>query len=208
MTLLGVLAAGLLFWVADQVIDPERSTAPTTWDYWGWLALCAAAGLVLALSQLLGGWTKWGWPRVSGSVFVLAFLPALVLGGWVLASYDLSQSWLQEHLADWNDDLGIDGLVQDLGGGYFNLAGIAVVIGLVLGFTLDTSGPRPRRGDVVVEEEPAPPPVAGGGFAPPTHEETVVRDERDTRVTPPETEPEAQTGIVRPDDAEPPRRVE
>ena len=31
--------------------------------------IVAGAGLTMALSQLFGGWTKWGWPRISAGVF-------------------------------------------------------------------------------------------------------------------------------------------
>jgi hypothetical protein len=41
----------------------------------------AAAGLIVALSQLVGGWTNWGGPHVSRNQFLLGFLPALIAGG-------------------------------------------------------------------------------------------------------------------------------
>ena len=43
---------------------------------------------MIALSQLLGGWTKWGWPQVSGKVFLVGFLPTLIAGGWILAAQE------------------------------------------------------------------------------------------------------------------------
>ncbi len=79
-TLIGVATAVVLVWLAAQMGDD--STA----DYWALYGLVAAAGLTMALSQLLGGWTKWGWPRLSGTVFLLGFLPALLVAGWVLAA--------------------------------------------------------------------------------------------------------------------------
>src|SRR5436853_7281190 len=75
MTLLGAAAAGFLLWLATQVNDNS------TGGYWIAIGILAAAGLTMALSQLLGGWTKWGWPRVTGTVFLLAFIPALVVAG-------------------------------------------------------------------------------------------------------------------------------
>ncbi len=80
-TLLGVAVAGLLIWIAHAVAGALDEA--TTGEYWVAMALIAGAGLALGLSQVLGGWTKWGWPRVSGSVFLLGFVPALVVGGWV-----------------------------------------------------------------------------------------------------------------------------
>jgi hypothetical protein len=135
-TLLGVASAVVLVWLASQVGDD--STA----DYWALYGLVAAAGLTMALSQLLGGWTKWGWPRVSGTVLLLGFIPALLVAGWVLGAGQPTENWLQQHVTDWSDDLGIDGVVRDL----LDLAGpLAFLAGLTFGFTFDTSGPRPAR---------------------------------------------------------------
>src|SRR5712691_13381247 len=71
-TLIGVAVAGFLIWLATQISDK------TTGGYWAEYGIIAGAGLVLALSQLLGGWTKFGLPRLSASVLLLAFIPALV----------------------------------------------------------------------------------------------------------------------------------
>ena len=103
VTLVGVASAVVLVWLAAQVGDD--STA----DYWALYGLVAAAGLVMALSQLLGGWTKWGWPRLSGSVFVLGFLPALVVAVWVLGAGQPGENWLQQHVVDWSETLGLGG---------------------------------------------------------------------------------------------------
>jgi hypothetical protein len=141
ITLIGVLVAGLLLWLGTQILPDE----PTSGEYWAAVGVVAAAGLTMAFSQLLGGWTKWGWPRISGKVFLLAFLPALILGGWVLAAVDPGDSWLARHVGNWSDDIGIDGLVGDLGTMY---PAIAFGIGLVFGFTFDTTGPRVRTSGV------------------------------------------------------------
>jgi hypothetical protein len=138
-TLIGVLVAGLLLWLGTQAL-PDSDEA-TSGEYWATVGLVAAAGLTMALSQLLGGWTKWGWPRVSGKVFLLGFLPALILGGWVLAAGEPGADWLGRHVRGWSDDIGIDGLVGDLGTMF---PAIAFGIGLVFGFTFDTTGPRVR----------------------------------------------------------------
>ena len=109
-TLIGVVVAGFLLWLATQIL-PDRDDEG---EYWAALGLMAAAGLTMALSQLLGGWTKWGWPRVSGKVFLLAFLPALILGGWVLAAGEPGDSWFGRHVGSWSEDIGIGGVVDDL----------------------------------------------------------------------------------------------
>src|SRR3712207_3755950 len=89
-TLIGAAVAGLLVWIGTQ------ADTDTNGDYWARVGLFAAAGLVMALSQLLGGWTKWGWPRVSRSVFLLAVLPALVVGGWVLVAGQPDSNWFHD----------------------------------------------------------------------------------------------------------------
>ena len=58
-TLAGAAVAGVLLWFATQI------GAETLGEYWATYGLIAAAGLTMALSQILGGWTKWGWPRFS-----------------------------------------------------------------------------------------------------------------------------------------------
>src|SRR4051794_19015893 len=77
VTLAAAAAAGLLIWFATQISDNS------TGGYWAVYGLIAAAGLVMALSQLLGGWTKWGWPRLSLNVFLWAFVPVAIAVLWV-----------------------------------------------------------------------------------------------------------------------------
>jgi hypothetical protein len=69
MTLIAAGVAGLLIWIATRINDHR------TGGYWAVVGLIAGAGLVMALSQLLGGWTKWEVPRLSASVFLLASIP-------------------------------------------------------------------------------------------------------------------------------------
>jgi hypothetical protein len=131
-TLAGAAVAGILLWFATQV------GTETTGEYWATYGLIAAAGLTMALSQILGGWTKWGWPRFSAGVFLLGFLPVLVAGGWILLARQPAD-WM--NTSNWSRDLGIHGLVQDLGN---ILPAIAFGIGLTFGFAFDTAGPRRR----------------------------------------------------------------
>lgn len=129
-TLAGAAVAGILLWFATQV------GAESTTEYWATYGLIAAAGLAIALSQILGGWTKWGWPRLSLGVFLLGFLPVLVAGGWVLLARQPAD-WM--NTSNWSRDLGFYGLVADLGN---ILPAIAFGIGLTFGLVFDTSGPR------------------------------------------------------------------
>jgi MFS family permease len=142
LTLIGVAGAGVLLWLATAILPDSVSDASRA-EYWAAFGVVALGGLVMALSQLLGGWTKWGWPRVSGNVFLLGFVPALVAGGWILAGHEPQNYWLGRHVRSWSDDIGIDGLVDDLG---LMIPAVAFGIGLVFGLTFDTTGPRiPRR---------------------------------------------------------------
>jgi hypothetical protein len=132
VTLIGVAVAGLLIWLATQINDHS------TGGYWAVYGLIAAAGLTMALSQLLGGWTKWGWPRLSVNVLLLAFIPTLIAAGWVVVAHQPTPNWFRDHVLNWSDDIGILGLVRDLTE-YVSV--LAFGIGLVFGFSFDTSGP-------------------------------------------------------------------
>lgn len=129
-TLAGAAVAGILLWFATQV------GTETSGDYWATYGLVAAAGLTMALSQILGGWTKWGWPRFSLGVFLLGFLPVAVAGLWVLLARQPAD-WM--NTSNWSRDLGIHGLVSDLGN---ILPAIAFGLGLAFGLSFDTAGPR------------------------------------------------------------------
>jgi hypothetical protein len=135
-TLVGALLAGALLWFATQIGTENAG------EYWATYGLVAAAGLAMALSQLLGGWTKGGWPRFSVGVFALGFLPVLVATGWVLLARQPAD-WM--NTSNWSRDLGLDGLVADLGN---ILPALAFGLGLAFGFSFDTAGPR----EVTVEE--------------------------------------------------------
>ena len=179
MTLIGVAAAGFLAWVASQV---DRDTSG---GYWTFVALLAAAGLVIALSQLLGGWTKWGWPRISGSVFLLGFLPALVAGGLVLLSEQPDEGATGTGLAG---DVGAAGLADDLAA---VVPAIAFGLGLVFGLVFDTTGPRrPRDVEVrEVRERGAERPVPAGAGPIAERREREEREERPEYPEPVATRP-------------------
>jgi hypothetical protein len=176
-TLIGAGAAGFLLWLATQFGD-------STGGYWARYGVAAGAGLVMALSQLLGGWTKWGMPRLARPVFLFAFVPALVVGGWVLLFHEPHANWFGDHVAAWSRDLGIDGFAEDLGS---MLPALAFGLGLVFGLSFDTTGPRRR--------EPEAQPVEPRGADEPLTAE---------RVEEPAYEPEA-VGVAEPEPEPPPR---
>jgi hypothetical protein len=167
MTLIGVAAAGALLWLASQL------EADANGDYWAQMAFVAGAGLVMALSQLLGGWTKWGWPRLSPTVLVLGFLPALAVGGLVLLAAQPDSSAFG---AGWAADLGLDGLAEDF---TTVLPAVAFLIGLTFGFAFDTTGPVVDE-DEVVEERPAHPVDRRATDEPVTAERHALRRDRET----------------------------
>ena len=138
-TLLGVAVAGFLIWIAHEVAGAlgEASTS----EYWVAMALIAGAGLALGVSQLFGGWTKWGWPTLSPGVFLLGFLPTLVVGGWILLAKQPATGVEEGRFDRWSSDLGVSGFIDDIGA---YLPAIPLIVGLVLAFSFDTTGPRTR----------------------------------------------------------------
>ncbi len=132
-TLIAAAAAGLLIWIATQLNNAHEG------GYWGIVGLIAGAGLVMALSQLLGGWTKWGWPRLSASVFLLAFVPVAVVALWVILAGEPHHGWFHNHVMAWTRDIHVSGLVTDM---LQYIPVLAFGAGLVFGFSFDTTGPR------------------------------------------------------------------
>jgi hypothetical protein len=135
-TLIAAGVAGLLIWIGTQINDSSNG------GFWAVYGLIAGAGLIMALSQLLGGWTKWGMPRLSASVFVIAFVPVAIAALWVVIAAQPHGNWFRDHILAWSGDIHISGLVHDL---KEYVAVLAFGIGLVFGFSFDTTGPRMRR---------------------------------------------------------------
>jgi hypothetical protein len=144
-TLIAAAAAGLLIWFATQISNDHVG------GYWARVGLVAGAGLVMALSQLLGGWTKWGVPRISAAVFLTAFIPVAVVSLWVILAGEPGTGWFHNHVMSWTRDLHISGLVTDM---LYYIPVFAFGTGLVFGYSFDTTGPRVRDREVV-EEPPA-----------------------------------------------------
>jgi len=154
-TLLAAGAAGLLVWLATRIDDHS------TGGYWAVYGILAGAGLVMALSQLLGGWTKWGRPRLSASVLLFSFVPVGIAVAWIAVAGQPHTNTAQSHVLEWSGDLGIRGIVRDL---IDYLGVLAFGLGLVFGFSFDTRG------------RPAPPEPVLRDWQPETAEDVVVAD--------------------------------
>jgi hypothetical protein len=187
VTLISAGVAGLLIWLATQINDSS------TGGYWAVYGVIAAAGLIMALSQIIGGWTKWGLPRMSVNVFLVAFIPVLIAAGWVILATQPDANWFRDHIRSWSGTIGINGLVTDLGE---YVAVLAFGIGLVFGYTFDTSGPgahgpfgRRRRRAV----------VPAGGAATPPEDRPTAREEREAAAQDGAAQPEPDRETVRTD---------
>ena len=145
-TLIAAAVAGLLIWFATQINDEHVG------GFWAVYGLIAGAGLVMALSQLLGGWTKWGWPRLSASFFLFAFVPVAFVCLWVIVAGEPSNAWLHRHVLAWSSDIHVRGVLNDV---MKYIPVFAFGTGLVFGFTFDTTGPVVR--DTAVRRRTAEP---------------------------------------------------
>jgi MFS family permease len=149
-TLLAAAVAGFLIWLATQFSSHHQG------GYWAIMGVIAGAGLAMALSQLLGGWTKWGLPRLSVAFFLFAFVPIAIVCLWVIVAGEPGNHWLHRHVLAWSNDIHVRGLVTDL---LKYSPVLAFGTGLVFGFCFDTSG-RVARGPVATgRREVAPAPV-------------------------------------------------
>ncbi len=166
VTLIASAMAGFLIWLATQIGTSSNG------DYWASYGVIAAAGLVMALSQLLGGWTKWGWPRISLHVFLVAFVPVAIAVVWIVIFHQPHHGLGRNHIRNWSNDIGIDGFVRD----FTDYVGVlAFGLGLVFGYSFDTTGPivhrqrseAPAEPTVAEKTAPAPPRDAPPREAPP-----------------------------------------
>jgi hypothetical protein len=194
-TLLAAGVAGFLIWIATQISNDNVG------GYWARVGLVAGAGLVMALSQLLGGWTKWGWPRISPHVLLVAFVPVAAASLWVILAGEPGSGWFHSHVLEWTSDIHISGLVTDL---LYYIPVLAFGTGLVFGYSFDTTGPVVRDRDVAA----APPTTRKRGlFRRRRTEAPVVTDsratdepltaERETLVTSPDETGERETVATR-----------
>jgi hypothetical protein len=125
--LLAAGVAGFLVWLATRINDHA------TGGYWAVYAIIAGAGLVLAVSQFAGGR-----PVLSPSVLLFAFLPALIVVGWIAVAGQPHGNTARGHVLAWSSDLGITNPVRDL---IEYLGVLAFGLGAILGFSLVPTAP-------------------------------------------------------------------
>ncbi len=138
-TLFAAAAAGFLIWLATQFSNDHVG------GYWARIGLVAGAGVVMALSQLLGGWTKWGWPRLSAAVLLWAFVPVAIASLWIILAGEPGSGWFHNHVLSWTRDIHVSGLVTDL---LYYIPVLAFGTGLVFGYSFDTTGPVVRDREI------------------------------------------------------------
>lgn len=123
-TLAGAVIAGVVIWFV-----PHFSRG-TTGGYWGSMVLFAAAGLALGVAQLHGR------DGIGVRAFLLAFVPVLVAVGWVALATQPEPGWMRDHVVGWGGDVGIDGVVHNLGE---HVAVLAFGLGVVFGLTFEAA---------------------------------------------------------------------
>jgi hypothetical protein len=143
-TLVAAGVAGLLLWLATQVGQTDTAR------FWAEMGIVAAAGLVMALSQVVGGWTKGLDLRLSPGTFLLGFVPVLVVVGWILMATQPGHGWHEGTIVSWSHNAGLMGLIHALALWHGVLA---FGFGLVLGMSFDTVpapvvAPGPERAAV------------------------------------------------------------
>ena len=151
-TALAAGVAGLLLWVATLV---GQQTAVRFWESMG---IVAAAGLVLALSQAVGGWTKGLELRLSPGTLLLCVVPALVCVGWILLATQPGHGWHEGTIVSWSHTVGLMGVIHALGLWHGVLA---FGSGLALGLSLDTVPlPAPADEAILMDRDVADEPLA------------------------------------------------
>ena len=119
-TLLGAGVAGFLLWLAAQW------SRGSTGGYWAAYGVVAGAGLVFGMSQLRG---RDGHPAAT---IGLAFVPVLIVAGWILLGGQPHPNWFRSHVLAWSRDIHVRGIVDDMTTWLGVLAfGIGAVLGVV-----------------------------------------------------------------------------
>jgi hypothetical protein len=128
-TLAAAGAAGVLLWAATLV--GQR----TDGRFWAEMGIVAGAGLVMAISQVIGGWTKGLRLRMSAGTFFIAFVPVLIVVGWIMMASQPGHGWYEGTIVSWSKNANLIGLIHDLALWHGVLA---FGFGLVLGMSFDT----------------------------------------------------------------------
>jgi hypothetical protein len=150
-TVVAAAVAGFLIWIAAAWVDGAG-----TGLYWARMGLAAGAGLVMALSQIVGGWTKGRRPTLEPGMLLVAFLPVLICAGWVIVFSAPNSATAQQHVSGWSGDIGIRDAVENL---RMFVGVLAFGIGLVFGFCFDTPVSRALPPEPAQETVPADRPV-------------------------------------------------
>ncbi|HEY5159642.1 MAG TPA: hypothetical protein VII83_01095 [Gaiellaceae bacterium] len=178
-TLAGSAAAGALIWFVPHF---DRWS---TGGYWGAMATFAAAGLVLGVAQLRG--------REGSAIamFLIVFVPVLIVGGWVVLAAQPRGDWFRNQIVSWSSDIGVDHAVRNLGE---HVTVLAFGIGLVFGLMFEPAMIRRRRTVAAPVVAPASttsmPPVETPASEEPTRVETSKTAEPESAAAEP-TEPDA-----------------
>jgi hypothetical protein len=143
-TLLGAGIAGFMLWVAAQL------GRHTTGSYWAAYGIVAAAGIVVAVSQLRG---RGGNPP---GTLLTAFVPVLVVAGWVLLAMQPHANWFRDHVLSWSGNMGVLDVVHDLATW---LGVLAFGIGFTFGVSLEPGLAFSRRRKPVAEPARTPAPA-------------------------------------------------
>jgi hypothetical protein len=159
---LAAALAGLGLWGATQI------GMQTTGRFWLSMLIVAGAGLLIALAGHVGAWTKGLRLRMSPGTFVLAFLPTLIVGGWILVATQPGSGWEEGRLDSWSNSIGVLGAVHSIGLWHGVLA---FAIGLMLGLSLD-GVPAPAEEAVPAYAGPA------GARTAPAADEPLTADRR------------------------------
>ena len=159
---LSAALAGLALWGAAKVGTQSAGR------FWIAMAIVGGAGLLIALANHVGTWTKGLRLRMSPGTFTLAFLPVLVCVGWLLIANQPGHGWQEGRIDSWSNSIGILGLVHTIG---LWRGVLAFGFGLLLGLSFD-GVPAP------VEE---PVPAYAGPAAGPAADEPVAAERRWTR---------------------------
>ena len=141
---LAAALAGLGLWGAAQV------GTQTPGRFWLAIAIVAGAGFVVAMATHVGTWTKGLRLRPSPGTLALAFLPVLIIVGWILVASQPGNGWEEGRLVSWSSSLGILGVVHSVGLWHGVLA---FAFGLMLGLSLD-GVPAPAAEAVSAADEP------------------------------------------------------
>jgi hypothetical protein len=120
----------------------------TTGRFWLAMVIVAGGGLLIALANHVGTWTKGLTVRMSPGTFALAFLPVLVCVGWILLANQPGSGWQEGTIDSWSNSLGILGVVHSVG---LWRGALAFGFGLMLGLSLDGVPPTAVEADTADE---------------------------------------------------------